>query len=300
MSGKVDILAPYSSQVHANVDVTMQLLKFALDSRAIFFHISTSAVFPPRDNINFKRSCNDLYYDDSMDLLSFSHSLDTFALYGGYYEGYLQSKFVAEMLVWHAIRHQKLMGAVFRPSNVGKKGQVLDGFSYIVKRCIQMKKFPLPPPNVICGFGWISVDALCGFILDMSRKSRDEWNDRAYHLQSADLGLQKLLSHFQNVNRITLNEWTGLPPLLWLDYAIPLNKSVDYDENSKHRHHRGCQIHNEEKFARERKIEAIFKTVPSAIDGVLGYCELPMNSSQAFLDSPHVNNEIKMFLDCYT
>ena len=100
VAAAVDPVAPYARLAAANVVGTREALRLAFDAGAGFHYMSTTAVFPP---VGTPEAAGVGRWGELRhELAALERGLHTRAVHGGVWEGYAQTKWVAEQLVWVA------------------------------------------------------------------------------------------------------------------------------------------------------------------------------------------------------
>jgi amino acid adenylation domain-containing protein/thioester reductase-like protein len=161
----VNIVYPYSALKPANVIGTQEVLRLACQTRIKPLHfISTVDVFATLEGNQIK-AVNEASTTGPLDSL---------------YNGYAQSKYIAEQLVIEAAS-RGLPISIYRPSNVmghSKTGfcQLSDFIVKMIKGCIQMEA----APQVDALLNLVPIDYACQTIIYLSQQEKP--NGKVFHI----------------------------------------------------------------------------------------------------------------------
>jgi amino acid adenylation domain-containing protein/thioester reductase-like protein len=191
----VNVVYPYSALKPANVIGTQEVLRLASQTRIKPLHfISTVDVFSTIESNQIK---------------TVSETSTTGPL-SSLYNGYAQSKYIAEQLVITAAS-RGLPVSIYRPSNVmghSKIGlcQVSDFIAKMIKGCIQMEA----APQIEALLNLVPVDYVCRTIIHLSQHKKPD--SEVFHLVSRNaVKWEKIISWIANfgypIQLISYEEW---------------------------------------------------------------------------------------------
>jgi amino acid adenylation domain-containing protein/thioester reductase-like protein len=203
LGAHVNYVQPYSAHRAGNVTGTINVLRFATAGKTTPLHfVSTIAAFGPAGLL--ERTAV-VYEDDELaDYLS-GLKFDT---------GYSQSKWVAEQLVWEAIR-RGVPAAVYRPGfimgdSLTGAGNPSDFVARLVKGCAMIGAYPALARQ---GKQFVPVDYVSAALLDIASDNANL--TRAYHLVPpgtavpVDLGgfFKLLIDCGYSLDELTYQQW---------------------------------------------------------------------------------------------
>eukprot|EP00854_Cymbomonas_tetramitiformis_P002999 gene2999-3816_t len=140
LAAEVNFLASYADLRVSNVHGTKEVLRLACAAGATLYFLSTSAVFPPIGTTE-AAMVSEWPELTGEDMASLEAGLHTARVHGGTWEGYAQSKWVAEMLVWEAVR-RGLTAAVFRVGHITGAGLGSDAQLQLLRACAELRSSP--------------------------------------------------------------------------------------------------------------------------------------------------------------
>jgi amino acid adenylation domain-containing protein/thioester reductase-like protein len=209
----VNIVYPYSALKAANVFGTQEVLRLACQTRIKPLHfISTVDVFATLDGNQIK----------SVSEASITGPLNSL------YNGYAQSKYIAEQLVITAAS-RGLPVSIYRPSNVmghSKTGfcQLSDFIAKMIKGCIQMEA----APQIEALLNLVPVDYVCQSIIHLSQ--REKPNGQIFHVVGRNsIQWEEIVNWINNlgskVQLLPYEEWYAkLLKLTANSFKLPCNE----------------------------------------------------------------------------
>lgn len=265
-AGRVDVLADYSSLVESNVLTTLQVILFCMQQKIMLLHVSSSAALPfgpafCKDRTNW----DDNMTFETRDLLQ---AVCEWNDHGALYRGYMQSKWMAEVIVWIAAEKFGLYRLkVIRPANIYNSLHEKDLFNEVVRLCRHTMIYPLV--NSKCAFGWVTLKSLSEYIVILSHETESDRgflrnSASAHHPITSGLGIDKLFKS---------SKVLPVPVLVWVKRV--LSSSI----------------------TSERLQSFLGISFYYSLVGLIGYCELPLSPSSDFSHF-HIK-EVSRFMEAY-